>query len=463
MENHILDYSEGIPSTHRLVSKIVSFLNSNGGTFVIGVNDKTHKLTKKTFSQKDEERVVQVLISNIMPRPNFLVELTPSEKGDQIVIKVPEGYETPYYKKNKGIPDGVYIRIGSVTTLATAEDVPRLYMKRRNIGYDEHPITYLSNLKLATLGILNKSKLEGYVKKVSKEKGFPILELTAEHILDIKAGISQEGKTYPTVGGILLFCDDPNIHISELSECYIKGARFPGDKVGRHVIDQKIIKGPLDVQLQGAFAFVISHLNYGGVINGLKRKDVLEIPEFIIRELIVNAVTHRDYTISGATINIAIFDDRIEFNSPGGLPSGVTPQNIKDKSVIRNKVIADYLHNMKYIERFGLGWDRIIMSAKECGMPVPEIKNLGSAVKVIVKRKQVKQSKKTITHQKALSENERIILAHLEPKKKYALAELQGMLENSTEKGLKQILGKLKKKGHLRVDYSGLGNVELSK
>lgn len=463
MENQVLDYSEGIPAAHRLVSKIVSFLNSNGGEFIIGIKDETHELAKKSFKQRDEEKVVQVLISSILPRPNFIVDLVLDKKGDRIVVKVPEGHEPPYYINKKGVPNGVYVRIGSVTTLATAEDVSRLYMKRRNIGYDEHPITYLSNFKPATLDILNKSKLEGYIKKVSTEKGFPISELAEEHIFDMKAGISQEGKTYPTVGGILLFCDRPNACISELSECYIRGARFPGDKVGRHVIDQKEIKGPLDAQIEEAFSFILSHLNYGSVIRGLKREDALEIPEFIIRELIINAVTHRDYAITGATINIAIFDDRIEFNSPGGLPSGVTPRNIKDKSVIRNKVIADYLHNMKYIERFGLGWDRIIISAKEYGMPVPEIQSPGSSVKVIVKRKQVKQSKKVVAHQDAFSENERIVLAHLESSKQYALADLREILGGMSEKGVKQILSRLKKKEYLRVDYSGLGNIELSR
>jgi len=461
MENNFTEYSEGIPSPHRLVLKVIGFLNSKGGEFIVGINNDTQQPAGKSFTQTDEEKVVQILMGNIRPRPSFTVELVQDAKGNTMVVKAPEGHEPPYYKKGKGIPGGVYVRTGSVTSQATPEDIGRLYLKRRNIGYDETAITYLSNFKPASLDMLNEAKLEKYIKTVAAGRGVNLSSISKERILDIKAAILIEDKVYPTIGGALLFCDVPNKHISELSECYIKGARFPGVKVSANIIDQKEIKGPLDIQIQEAFTFVKGHLNYGGIIKGLRREDALEIPEFILRELIINAVTHRDYSVTGATINIAIFDDRIEFNSPGGLPSGVTPQNIKDKSVIRNKIIADYLHNMKYIEKFGLGWDKIITLAEKHGIAIPEIQNLDSAVKVIVKRKYTEPSKKRASYKQKFTEGEKTVLAHLEPDKSYTLNELLKVSGVSSKTGLKQILGGLQKKGYVEVSYSGAGSVRL--
>jgi ATP-dependent DNA helicase RecG len=89
------------------------------------------------------------------------------------------------------------------------------------------------------------------------------------------------------------------------------------------------------------------------------RREVTEYPFVAIREAICNAVCHRDYRIEGATVRIAIFDDRIEVNSPGGLPAGVTLANIERKHVLRNPLIANYLYDVFYIEKWGTGIARM--------------------------------------------------------------------------------------------------------
>ena len=187
----------------------------------------------------------------------------------------------------------------------------------------------------------------------------------------------------------------------------------------------------------------------GGIIEGIRRKDILEIPEFVVRELIVNAVAHRDYSMTGSTINIAIFDDRLEFSSPGPLPSGVTPENIKDKHVVRNKIITDYLYNMKYIEGFGTGWDRIIESMNEYGLPIPEILDTGSSVKVVVERATKTAPNKKGRTKRALTKRQRIILANLEVKKKYTLKQIMQLIGSSSELGTRRVLTELQKKGYL--------------
>ena len=459
-ENNQIEYSEGISGHHRLVSKTIGFLNSKGGKFYIGISDVTKKPVGKRFTQRDEEKVVSILTSSILPIPVFDVKIHSDSLGNTIVVvTILEGPDPPYYKKSKGIPNGVYLRIGSCTRRATQEDIARLYMKRQNIGYDEKAITYFSNFKSASIDVLDRPKLEKYIRDVSAGKGVGLQKVTGEHILDVGAATKIEGRLCPTIGGILMFCDTPGRCLSVLSDCYIKGTRFKGNKVTDEIIDQKEITGTLDSQIEKGFNFVKAHLNLGGIIKGVRRKDILEIPEFVVRELIVNAVAHRDYSISGATINIAIFDDRIEFFSPGGLPSGVTPENIRDKSVIRNRIIADCLYHMKFIERFGTGWDRIITNMKEYNLPIPKIEDSGTSVKVIVRRPVIYEPVK-IRKMGGMSKKERIVLVNLEVGKKYTLKQIVRLMESSSENATKRLLNKLKRKGLLEVNYKGKGEIE---
>jgi predicted HTH transcriptional regulator len=459
MEDHLLEYTETIDN-HHLVNKTVGCLNTNGGRYIIGINKLTKQPSGIRFVQQAEERVVQILIDSIEPRPVIIVKLESHGQGDTITIDIAEGIDPPYYEKSKGPIEGVYVRVGSTTRLATKEDMARLYMKRQNLGYDAKVVTYFSNFAPSSIDIFNLSKVEGYVKAISKAKGVSLTEITPDHILSIKAASNVIDRICPTIAGILIFCDEPAKHMSELSYCYIKGARFKGEKVTDEIIDQKEIKCPLDEQIQKAFNFVKEHLNLGGIIKGVRREDVLEIPESVIRELIINAVAHRDYSIP-STINIAIFDDRIEFYSPGGLPSGVTPENIKDQSVIRNNIIADYLLNMKYIERFGMGWDKIILSMEEYGLSVPEIQDTGSSVKVIVRRRQIAKPASIPNKQEVLSRMEKIVLANLESDREYTFSEITQLLAKETSsRGIKIVLGRLKRKGYLEAIYEGRGSIK---
>lgn len=97
----------------------------------------------------------------------------------------------------------------------------------------------------------------------------------------------------------------------------------------------------------------------------VEREDIPEYSFFAIRELIVNAACHRDYSEQGSKVIIKMFDDHIEYYNPGGLPRGITPKNILRKQFSRNPVIARVLAKVRYIEEIGEGWDKIIKEHKE--------------------------------------------------------------------------------------------------
>jgi ATP-dependent DNA helicase RecG len=151
----------------------------------------------------------------------------------------------------------------------------------------------------------------------------------------------------------------------------IKCARFKGDDV-EEFIDQKVFSGILYEQVDNAINFAKTHISKSGVIKDIKREDNYAIPIPAIREAIINAVVHRDYSITGSDIKFAIFDNRVEITSPGVLPKTLSIGDIKSgKSEIRNKVIARIFSEINYIEQWGTGIRRIIAECKKNSLIEP--------------------------------------------------------------------------------------------
>lgn len=114
------------------------------------------------------------------------------------------------------------------------------------------------------------------------------------------------------------------------------------------------------------------------VINGLKREEKEEYPILVLREAIVNTLVHRNYSISGSKIRIFMFDDRIEFHSPGRLPNTVTIEKMKiGISYARNPFLVKYMQNLRYIDQLGRGIPMIMKSMKEAGAKEPILQELG--------------------------------------------------------------------------------------
>jgi ATP-dependent DNA helicase RecG len=123
--------------------------------------------------------------------------------------------------------------------------------------------------------------------------------------------------------------------------------------------------------------FIERHLNLAYEIKELRRKEILEIPEFVLRQAIVNAVAHRDYFERGAKVQVDIFDDRIEISNPGGLPKGLKPENFGKHSVARNSMVTALLQRCNYIEKAGTGIQRMRDGMKQFGLLEPSFEFSG--------------------------------------------------------------------------------------
>ena len=144
------------------------------------------------------------------------------------------------------------------------------------------------------------------------------------------------------------------------------------------------IGGTLAEQIRLAEAFVVSNMQRGMRLTGMQREETTAYPLPVVREAIVNAIAHRDYSIRGEGVRLLMFSDRLEIYSPGRLPGHVTLENLKEERYSRNEAIVAVLSDLGYIERLGYGIDRMIATMAAAGLPEPIFEETTAGFRVLL-------------------------------------------------------------------------------
>lgn len=391
-EGKTIEFKRTLPDGNHIAKTVISFSNMAGGKIIIGIEDKT---TKVIGINDDEAMDFPDKISNIIHErchPFILPEIYLVHINDAkvLVVEVFPGALKPYYLKNKGKRDGTYIRVGATNKKADMEMIMELERQKRNISFDEE-LDYELDEKSLDLERL-KTDFHRYTGR----------SLDYNRLLNLKILVEEHGKIYPTVGGLLLAGKTDYMEYAR-----IKCARFKGTNMDIF-IDQKEFTGPLYRQVEEAMKFAHTYIALSGKVEGLQRIDRYEVPLEVIREAVVNAVVHRDYSISGSDIKFAIFDNRIEVTSPGALPRSLEIEDIiAGRSEIRNKVIARFFKVIEFIEQWGNGIKKMFRLLKKDGLPDPLFRESGLFFKIIIYKKK-RQETTTETTTKTSGESEKI-------------------------------------------------------
>jgi ATP-dependent DNA helicase RecG len=253
------------------------------------------------------------------------------------------------------------IQLGASNRKADFEHILELERQRRNQSFDEE-ICREQDLAALDLGPL-RDRFGRLGKPLDEEK-----------LKNLKLIKLEQGTLYPTQGLMIL--------LGALPHVVIKCARFKGTDMSVF-LDRKEYGGDLLGQLEQAEAFIKNHIHLRGEINGLQRTDTYELPESALREALVNAIVHRDYTNQGRDIKVGVYDDIVNIVSPGGFPSTLTIETLLDgRSEIRNRVVARVLKELGYIEQWGSGIQRIRSACLAMGLVEPLIREKGDFVDV---------------------------------------------------------------------------------
>ncbi len=181
-------------------------------------------------------------------------------------------------------------------------------------------------------------------------------------------GVGNEAAWSPTVAGLLLFGRTPQ-HL--LPQAQVKVARFRGDDVTGLIVDRAEIGGAVGPLIEAVTQFVTRNMRVGGVIEGLYRRDVPEYPIQAVREAVTNAIAHRDYSLTGQKVQVRMFDDRLEIESPGGLAGPVTLDTLETRRYSRNPRLAQTMYTLRLVEEMGTGIRRIKRALAALGSGPP--------------------------------------------------------------------------------------------
>ena len=357
-EGKTLEFKENTKGLHGIVKTAVAFANTAGGVIVIGVRDGTKEIVGVVNALEEEERLASAMADNVAPLLIPDIEIHTCSDKSVILIHIPHA-AGPFYCKPEGISRGTYVRFGSTNRKEDCETIASLKLFATNRTYDELP---------ALKGGLDWDSVEtafGWVQKRFSEKTCESLGILSSCV----------GKASPTIGGVLLFGSD---RTELLPDSIIRCALFGGTSKEK-ILDQQDIKVGLPFAIHEIIAFIERNTRKRGKIGKIFREDVSEYPPFAIREAVTNALLHTDYSMTGSHIQIAIFDDRIEFTNPGGLPFGQTLQKaLSGFSRLRNRVLGRVFRELHLIEQWGSGLQRIFAICERQGLKKPEIEELGN-------------------------------------------------------------------------------------
>lgn len=356
---------------------LVAFANTNGGQLVIGVSN-----SRQLLGVGDPDRVMQwvdnIAYNNCVPSITIVQETVRDEAGHVVVVvNVPKGDQRPY-RTNQG---DYYIRTTSGKRLASRQELLRLFQASETLFYDETIVTS------ATLNNVDGGLVQEFVRKVYGRE-LEEIALNYENLLkNLNLYRSLNGNHYPTVACLLLFGRDVQ---QFLPLAYTTAARIPGTDLAQPPWDIVQLHGTLQDQLEDTARFLRVHLREEHRIEGFEPEAYPEVPEPALREVVVNALVHRDYTIA-APVRIFVFDDRVDVRTPGGLPNTVTVESMKlgASHVLRNPMIYTLFTRLGLVTGAGSGVYRAIRAIKETTGREPQLFQEGNEFVFSIPRRAV--------------------------------------------------------------------------
>jgi len=349
----------------QIAETLAAMANANGGIVLLGVTAKGTPQKQSDTTSLRESVVEAGLLTDpplILPAP----QVAASAKGDVVIIQVPPGLPHLYSLQGRFIT-----RTAGQNRPLTTPELRRMLLERSDAGFESMPVGE------ATLADLDQQQIQRYVDRIAVAPHEDLLD-----ILQLRGCVAagEGADLVPTNAGILLF--------GRLPQRFLRNAEFICVRYAGSTMSDEFVRqdlgGTLAEQARQAEAFVVNNMRRGMRISGLTREETTEYPLAVVREAIVNALAHRDYSIRGEGVRLLMYGDRMEIYSPGRLPGHVTLENLKDERYSRNEAIVAVLSDLGYIERLGYGIDRMIATMQAAGLPDPIFEETAAGFRVIL-------------------------------------------------------------------------------
>lgn len=347
------------PDAKDVADEFAAAANASGATFVFGVDDKSHAVLGIAREKLDvaETWARDICNDSVKPPLNATIRklVVKDVKGVGRFVLCVDVPRSLFVHKS---PHGYYFRIGSSKREMSPEYLARLFQQRsqsRLMSFDEQIVANASVSELAQ-GLFGRFRTQ--LSSTDDQEFLRKIRFIAK---------DEEGKWFPTVGGILMASAHPEDY---LPSAFIQAVAYRGtERNANEQVDARDITGPLDVQIMETCHFVKRNMR----IAAIKVPARLDIPQYALNaifEAVVNAVAHRDYSIAESKIRIHMFSDRIEIFSPGALPNSMTVEELPERQFSRNELICTCLSKCPIKEEIPDVARTTIMDRRGEGVPV---------------------------------------------------------------------------------------------
>lgn len=369
-ESSGVEFKRDTIDNRAMAKELVAFANHFGGRVILGVDDDGSivGITRDRL----EEWVMTVSRDKIRPEliPFFEIIRDVEPGKDIAVVQVDRGWAVHHVWHNNHRT--YYIRVGTLSREASAEELERLFQQR---GAFRLEVRGVSGSSMADF---DYRRLRDYFERVRQQAvppGEPLLDDIKNQwctlLVNTEFLIEDVDCRPATVAGLLLFCANPNRFLPQAG---IDAVAYPGNEKDYAAKERLSIRGPMTALLgdkgiienglvEQAIEFVRRNTGVAATLaDGARREQKWTYPTEAVREAIVNALVHRDYLLSGTTIELSVYEDRLEVISPGRLPNGITPQRmLTGCRAARNQLLKDVMRDYGYLEHMGMGVPRKIV------------------------------------------------------------------------------------------------------
>ena len=364
-ENSGVEFKRDTIDNRALAKELVAFANLRGGRVLLGVDDDGSVVG--VTRDRLEEWVMTTCRDKIRPEliPYFEVIRDAESEKDVAIVLVDRGWTVHHVWHNNHRT--YYIRVGTQSREASAEELERLFQQRGAFRLEVRGVSGSS------LDDFDYRRLNDYFQRIRAQEtpGMEDMSVWQSLLVNTEFLVNKDDTTPATVAGLLLFSKNPNRFLPQAG---IDAAAYPGKEKDYAAKERASIRGPMTALfgseglvenglVEQAVEFVRRNTEVSAsLVDGARREERWLYPEEAVREAIVNALVHRDYLLSGTTIELSIYEDRIEIVSPGRLPNGITPQRmVTGCRSARNQLLKDVMRDYGYLEHMGMGIPRKIV------------------------------------------------------------------------------------------------------
>ena len=423
-----------------VLETLSAFSNHGGGILIVGVSENDGFTVVQDFNPKAARDALTSFCDQLSPPARPEISIVPFESGQVLVAEISEmePQDKPCYVTERGLYKGSYIRTGDSERRLTPYEVDRIVENKGQPSWDREPVpdASLEDLDVATLSHYTEKQ------QAAREKTFADGMPTALRRLQVLRDNN------PTLASLLTMGDYPQQFYPRLAVTF---ALYPGTGKGDvtegfRLLDSARITGPIPEMVEEGVRLVEKNMRTAGLIEGVFRKDAPDYPPVAIREALVNALMHRDYspTALGTPVQIDMYVDRLQISNPGGLFGGVTAENLGQPGVStsRNQLLSTFLEDLSFssggtvAENRGTGIAVMRSATASALMPPPQFSNTLTHFTVTFHKRKVAS---TETHETAYEKVSRL----LQERTSWSTTELKeatGLSRTAVQKSLNQLL-----------------------